>query len=103
MKSIPVSQAFLFLSLFASACVCLTCRAEEQSKEMATKLAEIRQRSFFCNLHYLIFCEPRVHWIYACGRLLVEDGTPLPSYCYRYNSSRPKVAPFVDLWKGITN
>ena len=42
MKSIPVSQAFVFLSLFASACICLTCRAEEdQSKEMATKLAEI--------------------------------------------------------------
>ena len=37
----PISQAFVFLSFLASACICITCRAEDQTKLMAAKLAEI--------------------------------------------------------------
>ncbi len=42
MKNVlSVAKAFVFLSLLASACICSTCRAEDQTKEMAAKLAEI--------------------------------------------------------------
>ena len=42
MKSIPVPQAVAFLAILTCICICLTCRADDdQSKEMAAKLAEI--------------------------------------------------------------
>ena len=37
----PVSQAFVFLSFVAFVCICATCRADDPSKGMAAKLAEI--------------------------------------------------------------
>ena len=39
--SLPDSHAFVFLSFLASASICLTGRAQDPSKEMAAKLAEI--------------------------------------------------------------